>query len=103
MSNSTFIWWCVWLSNAQQVIAPSKWFGPLGPSEYEDIYEPSWIIEMRFIVIDANNMVYPFLVSNDTMNKWEDKYKTILTHCTYHYNNKVYDLPYEFATGKITL
>jgi endonuclease III-like uncharacterized protein len=66
-------------------------------------YEPSWIIEMRFIVIDANNMVYPFLVSNDTMNKWEDKYKTILTHCTYHYNNKVYDLPYEFATGKITL
>lgn len=43
MSNSTFIWWCVWLSNAQQVIAPSKWFGPEGPSEYEDIYEPSWI------------------------------------------------------------
>jgi len=43
MSNSTFIWWCVWLSNSKKVIVPSKWFGPGGPSEYEDIYEPSWI------------------------------------------------------------
>ncbi len=43
MSNSTFIWWCVWLSNAKTVFVPKKWFGPTGPSEYEDIYEPSWI------------------------------------------------------------
>lgn len=43
MSNSTFIWWCVWLSNAKNVIAPSKWFGPEGPQQYQDIYEPSWV------------------------------------------------------------
>lgn len=43
MSNSTFIWWCVWLSAAQNVFVPSKWFGPAGPREYEDIYEASWI------------------------------------------------------------
>jgi hypothetical protein len=42
MSNSTFIWWCVWLSTAENVFVPSKWFGPEGPKEYEDIYEPSW-------------------------------------------------------------
>ncbi len=43
MSNSTFIWWCVWLSyDTKHVIVPSKWFGPLGPQEYEDIYEESW-------------------------------------------------------------
>lgn len=43
MSNSTFIWWCVWLSSApKHVIVPSKWFGPAGPAHYEDIYEPSW-------------------------------------------------------------
>jgi hypothetical protein len=42
MSNSTFIWWCVWLSSAKHVIVPSKWFGPAGPSNYEDIYEESW-------------------------------------------------------------
>ena len=42
MSNSTFIWWCVWLSNPKHVMAPSKWFGPAGPAHYEDIYEESW-------------------------------------------------------------
>ena len=43
MSNSTFIWWCVWMSNAKNVIAPAKWFGPAGPTLYEDIYEPTWM------------------------------------------------------------
>lgn len=43
MSNSTFIWWCVYLSSADHVIAPSKWFGPKGPSPFHDIYEPAWI------------------------------------------------------------
>lgn len=42
MSNSTFIWWCTWLADAKHVIAPSKWFGPNGIKEYEDIYEPEW-------------------------------------------------------------
>ena len=42
MSNSTFIWWCVWLSSAKHVMVPSKWFGPAGPTHYEDIYEESW-------------------------------------------------------------
>jgi hypothetical protein len=42
MSNSTFIWWCVWMSSSKHVIAPSRWFGPDGPKEYEDIYLPEW-------------------------------------------------------------
>jgi hypothetical protein len=42
MSNSTFIWWAVWMANAPNVIVPSKWFGPIGPNHYEDIYEPHW-------------------------------------------------------------
>ena len=66
-------------------------------------YDDSWTVEVRFVVIDVNNMVYPFLVSNDTMVKWEDMYKKALSHATYHYNQRSYDLPYEFATGKITL
>jgi len=42
MSNSTFIWWCVWLADAKNTIVPAKWFGPTGPKEYEDIYEDGW-------------------------------------------------------------
>jgi len=42
MSNSTFIWWATWLANATNVMVPSKWFGPWGPSQYEDIYEAHW-------------------------------------------------------------
>jgi hypothetical protein len=42
MSNSTFIWWIVWLADAKKVWTPAKWFGPRGPTEFEDVYEPSW-------------------------------------------------------------
>ena len=43
MSNSTFIWWTTWLSNAKHVFAPAKWFGPAGPASYGDIYEEHWV------------------------------------------------------------
>lgn len=43
MSNSTFIWWCVYIADAKKVIVPAKWFGPSGPAHYEDIYEEEWI------------------------------------------------------------
>ena len=43
MSNSTFIWWCAWLAkDVKHVLAPTRWFGPAGPAQYEDIYESSW-------------------------------------------------------------
>ncbi len=46
LANSTFSWWAAWLANRGSegsVIVPAKWFGPTGPSDYEDIYEPHWI------------------------------------------------------------
>jgi len=42
MANSTFIWWCVWMADAKHVLAPATWFGPEGPKEYHDIFEPTW-------------------------------------------------------------
>jgi hypothetical protein len=43
ISNSSFSWWASWLGPEPEfVLAPDRWFGPHGPQDWEDIYEPSW-------------------------------------------------------------
>jgi len=41
IANSTFSWWGAYLSGGN-VVAPKEWFGPEGPDDWSDIYEPSW-------------------------------------------------------------
>lgn len=44
ISNSSFSWWATWLNTpATTVFAPNRWFGRIGPQDWQDIYEPEWI------------------------------------------------------------
>ena len=63
----------------------------------------NWTVHLTFIVIDKFNSVYPFQVSEKTLNDWEDKFKEIVDRVTYHYDTKDYTLPYELALGNFKL
>jgi hypothetical protein len=47
--------------------------------------------------------VYPFNVSENTLQNWFNKLTECLEKANWHYQNKSYDLPYEYALNKITL
>jgi hypothetical protein len=60
-------------------------------------------ISFSFLVIDKYQQVYVFDVEKNTMLLWREKLKGKLEVAKYHYENRYYALPHEFATGKITL
>ena len=62
-----------------------------------------WNIVITFIVIDRNNLIYPFQVSSETLKVWEEDFKEILNVIEYHYNNKDFTLPYDLATKNVKL
>jgi hypothetical protein len=59
--------------------------------------------KFHFVVIDKNYQVYPFPVSENTLNQWFDRLNQTIEKANWHYINKSYDLPYDFALDKITL
>lgn len=44
IANSSFSWWGAVLGNFRNVIAPSKWFGPEGPKQWDTLYINGWKI-----------------------------------------------------------
>lgn len=71
--------------------------------KYLNLIDEGYELKFHFIVIDKNYQVYPFLVSESTLNNWFDRLNQTLEKASWHYINKSYDLPYEYALGKVVL
>jgi hypothetical protein len=72
--------------------------------KFVNLIEQGYELKFHFVVIDKTYQVYPFPVSENTINGWFDKFKSdILEKAHWHYKNKNYDLPYDFALGRVVL
>lgn len=61
-------------------------------------------VYFNFVVIDRNFMAYAFPVSQETQEKWFERFnQEVMIAAEYHYTNKKYELPYKFCTEQIIL
>ena len=59
--------------------------------------------KFNFVVIDKMFQTYAFPVSDATLASWLMRMREVMNKAEWHYVNKNYDLPYDFATGSVTL
>ena len=60
-------------------------------------------ISFNFVVIDNYDQVYIFETSDATKQKWYQAFYEVLESAKYHYEERDYTLPYEFAKGNVIL
>ena len=72
-------------------------------SVYKELIDKGYTIKFHFVVIDKAFQTYAFPVSNTTINKWGNRFLEVMDKASWHYDNKSYELPYDFATGNVTL
>ena len=70
---------------------------------FKEMLTEEWKVEFNFIVIDKYQQVYSFMVSSETMSGWQDRLDKCLQEAEWHYKNKNYSLPYQFASGRVVL
>jgi hypothetical protein len=70
---------------------------------FKDLLTDEWNVVFHFIVVDKYNQVYAFKVSDITMLTWQASLDAKLQEFNWHYTEKKYQLPYNFAIGQITL
>ena len=71
--------------------------------KFINLIDSGYQLKFHFVVIDKAYQVYPFPVSDNTINNWFDKLTNVLEKANWHYTNKNYELPYDFAMGKVVL
>jgi hypothetical protein len=70
---------------------------------YKYLLDHGYQIELNFIVIDRSFQTYSFPLSSETSLEWQDRFIKVLDKAEWHYTNKNYELPYEFAIDAIVL
>ena len=83
-----------WLQAAVYCLLVAKNF-----KENQDNYK----IIFKFVVIDKYDQVYVFPVQEGTIMKWTQGLADTLQRANYHYSERKYDLPYDFANRNVTL
>ena len=68
-----------------------------------DKNQQNYKIIFKFVVIDKYDQVYVFPVSEETLVRWMTSLKETLQEANYHYSERKYDLPYDFANSNVTL
>jgi len=71
--------------------------------KYLNLIDRGYQLKFHFVVIDKAYQVYAFPVSENTLNNWFSKLNDVLSKAEWHYVNKDYDLPYDFALHKVIL
>ena len=65
--------------------------------------DKSWKVVFHFVTIDKYNHIYAFPVSPETLKEWSEEYNRNLDKLKYHYEERKYELPYDFSMGNVTL
>ena len=71
--------------------------------KHRELMESGYELKFHFIVIDRAFQTYPFYVTESTLSSWLTRMDKVLAAANWHYVNKRYDLPHEFAMGSVVL
>lgn len=70
---------------------------------FSNLLAMGYQLRFNFIVIDKMFQTYAFPVKESTVSSWLDRLTQSLDKAEWHYQNKSYDLPYDFANSLVTL
>jgi hypothetical protein len=70
---------------------------------YKELIEKGYTVKFHFVVIDRAFQTYAFPVSSSTLSNWANRLFEVIDKANWHYSNKSYELPYDFATGSVVL
>lgn len=79
------------------------YFAMAGMQYKELIEDKGYGIRFHFVVIDRTFQTYAFPVSENTMVNWLERFEKSMEKAKWHLTNKSFFLPYDFATGSVTL